>query len=44
MSVSALVCLAPGSEEIEAVTTLDLLVRAGVKVTKIGRASCRERV
>ncbi|NIH15394.1 protein deglycase YajL [Serratia symbiotica] len=32
MSVSALVCLAPGSEEIEAVTTIDLLVLAGVKV------------
>lgn len=39
MSVSALVCLAPGSEETEAVTVMDLLVRGGIAVTTASVAS-----
>ncbi|MBE8207911.1 DJ-1 family protein, partial [Leptospira borgpetersenii serovar Ballum] len=33
MSASALLYLAPGTEETEAVTTIDLLVRGGLNVT-----------
>ena len=39
MSVSALVCLAPGSEEMEAVTAIDLMVRGGISVTTASVAS-----
>ena len=39
MSASALICLAPGSEETEAVTTIDLMVRGGIKVTTASVAS-----
>lgn len=39
MSASALICLAHGSEEMEAVTTIDLMVRGGIKVTTASVAS-----
>ncbi|MHA8114964.1 protein deglycase YajL [Kosakonia cowanii] len=44
MSASALICLAPGSEEMEAVTTIDLLVRGGIAVTTASVGSDGERV
>ncbi|BDH46831.1 oxidative-stress-resistance chaperone [Salmonella enterica subsp. enterica serovar Choleraesuis] len=39
MSATALLCLAPGSEETEAVTTIDVLVRGGIAVTVASVAS-----
>ncbi|WP_029592077.1 protein deglycase YajL [Franconibacter pulveris] len=44
MSASALICLAPGTEETEAVTTIDLLVRGGIRVTTASVASDGDRV
>ena len=37
--IKVAVCIAPGSEEMEAVTTIDMLVRAGFSVTTASVAS-----
>ena len=49
MTKKAAVVLAPGCEEIEALSVVDVLRRLNVKcdmvgLFEIGRASCRERV